>query len=260
MRWMVGLCIGTCVLCLGVGGISLPLGQATTPEKPMWAAEATALDLRCEPGQSGIQSPDHRYSVTVNCETHKGVVVDQPVTYETYSLRVMALAGGASAAPLREGAYELLWAPSSRMFLVNGSENSYSGFFVDVYQIGPSGVRKLTITGPAQRDMVKTFPPCKAWNRDEATCAGIASDPEFNMSGLAWTANSSAIRVFAEVPCDSLYGGIMCQIRGYELNALDGSILKRLSASQTKRQWGKYAAWNIRIPEPPKYGRAHVTW
>jgi hypothetical protein len=196
--------------------------------------------------------------VKVICEEHKGVVVDQPVTYETYSLRVVALAGGEYAAPLREGAHELLWAPNSRMFLVNGSENSNSGLFVDVYQIENSGIRKLTITGLAQKDMVKSFPPCKAWNRDEATCAAIANDPEFNMSGLAWTKDSSAILVFAEVPCDSLYGGIMCQIRGYKLNAFDGSILKRLSASQTNRQWGKYAAWSVRIPEPPKYGSTHL--
>lgn len=260
MRRMIGLSLGTCVLlCLGVHGISLPRGQAPTPEKPIWAAEATALDLRCEPGEPGIQSPDHQLSARVVCTEHKGMVVDTPVTYETYSLRVIARAGGQYEAPLGEGAHELLWAPNSRMFLVNGSENSNSGFFVDVYQIENSGIRKLTITGPAQKDMVKSFPPCKAWNRDEATCAGIASDPEFNMSGLAWTKDSSAILVFAEVPCDSLYGGIMCQVRGYVLNALDGSILRRLSASQTKQQWGKYAAWSIRIPEPPKYGPANLT-
>ena len=261
MRWMIGLSLGSWVLlCVGVRGIGLHRAQALTPEKPIWAAEATALDLTCEPGKPEIQSPDHRFSARVVCAEHKGMVADAPVTYKTYSLRVLARAGGQYEAPLGEGAHELLWAPNSRMFLVNGSGNSNSGFFVDVYQIEDSGIRKLTITGRAQKDMVKSFPPCKAWNRDEATCAGIASDPEFNMSALAWTKDSSAILVFAEVPCDSLYGGIMCQVRGYELNALDGSILKRLSASQTKQQWGKYAAWNIRIPQPPKYGPAHVTW
>lgn len=260
MRFMIrSLLWGFVALCLGAPGTVLPQDQTSTPEKPIWAANATALNLSCYPGKSGIQSPDHRSSVEVICHERKGAVGGKPVTYETYSLRILAADGRRYKAPLREGAHELLWAPNSRLFFVDGSENSYAGFFVDVYQVEASGVRKLTITGPAQRDMVRSFPPCKAWNRDGATCASIASDPEFNMSGLAWANDSSAILVFAEVPCDSLYGGIMCQVHGYELNALNGRILKRFSALQTKQQWAKYAAWNIRVPEPPKYGPAHVT-
>ncbi len=261
MRCMIGLLLWSGVaLCLEARGMGLAQDQTPAPEKPIWAANATALDLRCEPGGTGIQSPDHRFSVKVICDKHKGTVRGEPVTYETYYLRILAADGRQYEAPLSYGAHELLWAPNSRLFFVNGSESAYAGFFVDVYQVEASGTRKLTITAAAQRDMVRSFPPCKAWNRDDVTCAGIARDPEFNMSGLAWTKDSSAILVFAEVPCDTLYGGIMCQVRGYELNALNGRILKRLSASQTKQQWGKYAAWNIRVPEPPKYGPAHVTW
>ena len=79
-------------------------------------------------------------------------------------------------------------------------------------------------------------------------------------SGLGWTEDSSAVYVFAEVPCSSSYGGIMCQVLGYELNVHSGRILKRLSAQQVKQEWAQFAAWDIRVPDPPKYGAAHVTW
>jgi hypothetical protein len=74
------------------------------------------------------------------------------------------------------------------------------------------------------------------------------------MSGLKWSADSSAVYVFAEVPCSSSYGGIMCQVLGYELSVPTGRILKRLSAQKTKQEWGKFAAWKINVPDRPEYG------
>jgi hypothetical protein len=162
---------------------------------------------------------------------------------------------------MEEGSHEVLWAPNSKSFLVNGGTNAYSGFFVSLYEISAvDGVKRRVVTNTAQQEMVRTFPPCKAWNRDDEYCARIVRDPHFNMSGLAWFSNSSALYVFAEVPCGSSYGGIMCQVMGYELEVPSGRILKRLSAKQVKREWARFAAWNIQVPGPPKYGAAHVTW
>jgi len=103
-------------------------------------------------------------------------------------------------------------------------------------------------------DMVKTFPPCKAFNRDEAACREIARDPEFNVSGLAWVNGSAAIVVMAEVPCSSSYGGIMCQVQGYQLEVPGGTISTRMTARELKARWQRSMAWNMRIPEPAKYG------
>jgi len=250
------------VLCLGISLLPLAGGlhveaageQAGTPEKPIWANGATVLDLSCTSHTQTIASPDYRSSVTVVCTNHED-------SDPTFALQILAPNGHRSEMPLDQGAHELLWAPNSNSFFVNGGTSAYAGFFVSVYLIEPStGVRKETITGAAQKDMVSSFPPCKAWNRDENICGRIADDPEYNMSALAWTDDSSAVYVFAEVPCSSTYGGIMCQVLGYELSVPTGRILKRLSARATKEQWSKYTAWEIRIPEPPKYGPAHVTW
>ena len=105
---------------------------------------------------------------------------------------------------------EVLWAPDSKAFFVNGGENAYAGFFVDMYRIIEGRVLKVDVPHHVQRDMVATYPPCKANGLDKNECRRIEHDPEFNVSGLAWVDGSSGIVVFAEVPCSSSYGGIMC--------------------------------------------------
>ena len=244
MRYINGLCVCLYVGLVGMACSSQTSGQSqgTPPAEVTWAKNATALT--CQPNAGTIQAPDRLTTARVVCEADKPFI-----------LQVVTADGRRQEVGLRFGASELLWAPDSRSFFVNGSENSYAGFFVDVYQFEDSGrVVKRTVTKSAQRDMVESFPPCKASNRDEKMCARIARDPEYNMSGLGWSADSSAVFVFAEVPCSSSYGGIMCQVLGYELSAPAGRILKRLTPQETKRKWGRLAAWEIDIPDPPEYG------
>lgn len=236
-------------LCLYIGLIGLAFSsrieaqtRGTQRSKVIWAKDATALV--CQRGGQTIKAPDHLTSARVMC-------AESP-----FGLQVITADGHRQEVGLRYGATELLWAPNSRSFFVNGGESSYTGFFIDVYEFeDPGRVAYRPITEAAFKDMVKSFPPCKASNRDETECAKIASDPEYyNMSGLEWSTDSSAVYVFAEVPCSSRYGGIMCQVLGYELSVPGGRILKRLSAQETKNEWARFAAWKINIPEPPEYG------
>lgn len=250
--------MNTSILCLWAGLLAMPFplplsAQAQTApiEKPIWAKNAAVLN--CRRGRAPIEAPDHQASVRTVCLKAAGDSV-------AYGLELVTADGKPHEVGLRPGANELLWAPNSKSFLVNGSEGSSGGFFVDVYQIMDSGrVAARTVTNAAQRDMVRSFPPCRASNRDEKECVEYTRDPEYNMSGLGWSDDSSTIYVFAEVPCSSSYGGIMCQVLGYELSVPRGRILRRLSATQAKQEWGPLAAWKIRIPEPPEYGPAQLT-
>lgn len=238
-------------LCSGQTARGVASRQRKGNEKPTWAKRATVLDLSCAKHPSGVESPDHQSSVEVICNEHDN---DDP----TYVLRVMT-GGNHIDLPLRSGAHELLWSPDSKWFFVNGGETSYSEFFLSVYQLEASShVREISITELAQRDMVERFPPCKAENRDENDCRQTANNAEFNMSGLGWTDDSSAVLVFAEVPCSSSYGGVMCQVQGYELDATTGRILRSLTARQLKEQWSRYAAWKIKVPPAPIYGNAQI--
>jgi hypothetical protein len=206
-------------LCLYVGlvGVTCPSIaaqiQGTPRSKVFWAKNATALV--CQRSGQTIKAPDHLTSARVMCES------DSP-----FGLQVITADGHRQEVGLRYGAHELLWAPNSRSFFVDGGANSYAGFFIDVYQFEDLG---RVVTPPATEaafgDMVKSFPPCKASNRDETECERMARDPEYyNMSGLKGSTDSSAVYVFAEVPCSSRYGGIMCQVLGYELSVPEGRI------------------------------------
>jgi hypothetical protein len=250
--------INVLILCLSTSlhAVLFPLpapAQARTApnEKPIWARNAMALN--CRRGRAPIEAPDHRASPRAVCLQAAGDFVAS-------DLELVTVDGKRQSVGLRSGANEVLWAPNSKSFFVNGGESAVAGFFVDVYQIMDSGrVAVRTVTNAAQREMVKSFPPCKALYRDEKECAEYARDPEYNMSGLGWSDDSSAIYVFAEVPPSSRYGGIMGQVLGYELSVPDGRILRRLTARQAKQEWGTLAAWRIWIPEPPEYGPAQLT-
>jgi hypothetical protein len=230
------------VLCLGLlhslafSRISISQRLSVKSDPPIWSKQAIPFDLSCTTKTRVIRSPDHRSSVEISCPGVDLVSGDRHFDV-----------------PIHYGANELLWAPDSHAFFVNGGTSGYAGFFVTVYVLdAEKDVREVTLTDEAQMDMVKSFPPCKALRIDR-NCGEVAKDPQYNMSGLAWTADSSAIYVFAEVPPSGSYGGIMGQVLGYELAVPSGKIQRRLSAKEVKEQWSKYAAWKVHVPEPPDY-------
>lgn len=229
-------------------GLTLAVISTCSAEQPTWAKAATPLDLSCPPNPQPVRAPDHRASARVLCQPRKN---GDPA----YTLQVETDFGRMYEVPLQERTQELLWAPDSKAFLVNGSQGGYWGFFVTVYELTLNGLRKLSLTNIAQRDMVVSFPPCKAAKRDPSACTRISRDPEYNMSGVGWAHDSKSVFIFAEVPCSSSYGGIMCQVLGYQLGLPDGSILKRLTAPQVKHEWGNMMGWTMHVPDPPIYGQ-----
>jgi hypothetical protein len=219
-------------------------------QNPIWATSAVPFNFSCveNPANSQqIPSPDGHLTAEVKCRAHS------PNADPTYYLHITRPNGSTRDFDLEEGAHELLWSPDSKAFFVNGGESAYAGFFVTVYEVN-DGLKKLTITTAAQRDMVTSFPPCKAFYRDQNLCTKITENPEYNMSGISWLNGSSAVVVMAEVPCSSDYGGIMCQVLGYEIAVPTGKILRRMSPTELKRDWQHSMAWDMRIPDPPTYG------
>ncbi|HVZ16168.1 MAG TPA: hypothetical protein VG897_03570 [Terriglobales bacterium] len=242
------------LLTLALLFLALP---ATAQNKPIWSKAATPIaecGVQVRAGQR-FKSPDSSITAELRCHPTVRDVDPEPYLHFIFPKgRTQDI--DLQSADVSDGyrrPQELLWAPDSKAFLVNGSENAYSGFFVDVYRIVDGRVLKVDVAHHIQHDMVATFLPCKADGLDENQCRRIERNPEFNVSGLAWVDDSLAIVVFAEVPCSSSYGGIMCQVRGYKLNASDGRIIQTLSANELKRDWQDSMAWKMNIPSPPKY-------
>ena len=219
---------------------------------PIWAKRAVALEPRCDGSPRvkarRIVSPDGTVTIEPRCRW--SAALDD----EFMVLRVTSRTGRVQEVEVKHKKddmwrpQELLWSPDSKAFFINGSPSAYAGFAVIVYELRPDGFVAPEVTGAAQRDMVATFPPCKAAYRDTGFCKELEIDADYNMSGLAWTRGSSAIAVFAEVPCSGSYGGIGCQVMGYEVAIPSGRILRRLTARETKKRWQSNMAWNIEYP------------
>ena len=163
---------------------------------------------------------------------------------------------------------ELLWSPDAHAFFLNGSN---AGVWDVMYlYLADNPTQPRNITDEAQRDMLKDFPPCKAAfpNADDAGgcketsrgqipgCEYGEADPkyipDYNMVAIDWV-NASTILVMGEVPCDSLFGGIMCQVMGYELEVPTGRIVKRMKPKELNLEWQKSMAWKFRIPDTALY-------
>ncbi len=259
----------TCILVvLALFPSSMPLAYAA---KPTWANKAVSFAEKCTSYFPGgyqpckpvhIPSPDGKRSVEVSYEK----VSEGTDDYVLQAYLLVRTPDGTRKAVLPDGIQknDLLWSPDSKAFFVNGGDGgAYWGFWVYVYLTDDRQLQPIDVTPDASRDMVKTFPPCKAaapnsksCNLDPKTCH-IADDEynmqnEYNMTGIDW-ASPSTILVMAEVPCSTSRGGIMCQVMGYELEVPTGRIRRRVDAKQLKLHWQKSMAWNFRVPEPPLY-------
>ncbi|HEY0794238.1 MAG TPA: hypothetical protein VGD64_00515 [Acidisarcina sp.] len=243
------------VLLLAAGLVGLT--PAAHGERPIWAIKATGFPVRCMERSEfhkckplRIPSPDHKSSVEVAYGKDKDIMFA--------FLRLVSPGRGTRefAAPCSYGDDELLWSPNSKAFFINGGcGSSISGFLVSIYLVDSVNIDAgLDLTHKAMRDMVKSFPPCKALHHDPEECKVMQTDPEYyNMSGIDWLEDSSGIVVMSEVPPSSRYGGIMGQVMGYELEVPSGNILRRLNAVQLKMKWQKSMAWKLYIPDPPEY-------
>ncbi len=262
------------LLLIAVGVLFMAI-QPAFAVSPTWAKKATAFRVVCyqetqDCNPVRIPAPDGKSSVEVLYRKDFGDSHDDWWLQAYLRVKTPGAATRDAVLPDEfEGTNaELLWSPDSHAFLINGSSSAISGSMY-VY-LADDPTEPKDITQEAQRDMLKEFPPCKAAfpNGDDAggckktsrdqvpNCehseANSKDNPDYNMIGIDWV-NASTILVMAEIPCDSLFGGIMCQITGYELEVPTGRILQRTHAKQLKLKWQKSMAWSFRIPDPPLY-------
>jgi hypothetical protein len=221
---------------------------------PVFAKAAVEIknNRNCDPKTppQTIPSPNKVLAVKIHCTS--GTIAHED-DYPYPHIWLKRPNGSWQEMPAHEGLDEVLWAPSGEAVAVTGNENAYTNYTV-AYHLIEGRWREVALTQSAQRDMVRQFPPCKAFNRDPVECHDIEAHPEFNMASIAWTRNGTALIVMGEVPCSSSYGGIMCAVAGYEIS-LDGTILDRMSVKQLKVRWQHAMAWKLRISDQPKYGR-----
>ncbi len=153
------------------------------------------------------------------------------------------------------GDNDVLWSPDSSKFFVNrDGEQAIGVFWMDLYQLNDPKLTPIDITASALRDMVKTFPPCRARGL-LYDCEQLTADPGsfINVSGVDWLPDSSAIVVMAEVMPSSRFGGIMGQVMGYVIEVPSGKILQRMNAQEFAKRWQHSLAFKFEDPGSPEY-------
>lgn len=245
-------------------------------QEPTWAKKATTFPEQCAswyPSKAQpckpvrVVAPDGKRSVQVRYR--KRLVSATAWLLQAY-IRVTVQGNESPETALPESFQnvDLLWSPDSRAFFVDGDGDGapVSGFWVYVY-LADDPAHPLNVTENARRDMLNEFPASKAAypNAEDLTGCKTGSRDQvrmdadsINVTAIEWLTPSSVL-VMAQIPCDTLFGGIMCQVMGYELEVPTGRIIKRIDAKHLKREWQSSIARIFRIPEAPKYCPASDT-
>jgi hypothetical protein len=239
-RWgAVKVCLRICALFL----VLTP--SAAFAGKPNWIKRATGFTGQCQSGCPALHivAPDKTTTVEVLYQEGSAYLrVTQPVK-----------PGREIHDVFTSPRNDLLWAPDSKAFLVDAGEGMTSPGFVQVYMLDDPQLRSLDVTHLAAQDMVKTFPPCQALFIDPDACRKIEANPDYNLTAITWTKDSSALVVLAQVPCTSNFGGISCQSMGYEVEVPSGKILKQIPPAEFRKEYQKFLEQKYEIPEPPQY-------
>ena len=226
------------------------------PNAPRWSKKGTTFFFDCAISKSchplRIASPDGKSAVEVTYPE----TTSYPNDLYLASLKVTTFGKYVGAVPPLDEAVEeeIVWAPDSKCFFRNSSYNGYADEIVDIHCLDEPNLGPGHITQQAQRDMARSFPPCKATLLTDTECARMEADPSYmSIVGLDWIHGSSEIVVMAEVPCDTAWGGIMCQVLGYEIAVPSGKILRRMEPKEFALRWQRSMAWKFHAPDPPRY-------
>jgi len=240
-------------------GIFLSLSsESSLANKPIWSKSATSFRFGCDEDERKeckplkIFSPDRKSFVQISYVPNPRDPSLERVTLTV--VREGKLLGSADPPGTVED--EILWAPDSKAFFINGNNNANTDYHLIVYRLEKAGVTVFKPATDALQDMVHSFPPCRAKNAMD-NCKARASDPGgyIGIAGLDWIEGSSAVVVMAEVSESSEVGGILGQVLGYELEVSTGRILRRMEPKEFARRWQHSMAWKFEIPDPPEYAK-----
>lgn len=146
---------------------------------------------------------------------------------------------------------DVLWSPDARFLALTGSPTGNTNATL-VYEITSSGPVPLDAIREPSQEMLRRFPPCRARGADPDACSRLHEGDDFNFATVAWE-DAHTLVVMGEVPCSSFWGGIMCQVMGYEVNLPSGAIVGVMSAREFKSKWRHAMPFRLRVPGPPEW-------
>lgn len=222
------------------------LGVAAFGQRHIWSKQSTIFDLYkldkgALPPSKRMYSPDHTKYLELSWSRQKGFLVPYlSLVTGTQSIVVPYDVLWVEA--------EALWSPDSKSFSLTGNLNGYTNstrlFRTQGQTLQPISIVRL------YQDMARAYPPCRASRQFLGDCRQFADGADFNYATVAWASPATAI-IMGEVPCDSIWGGIMCDVEAYEFDTTTQAISARMSAQQFQQKWQPSLAWKFRVPDPP---------
>jgi hypothetical protein len=223
---------------------------------PIWAKKAVSFRASCdvddrkECSPLRIASPDGKSVVEVSYNT----IPDHP-DIRLASLRVKTLGRDRGEVELVASVEdEIRWSPDSKAFFINGNENADAWDLLAVHMLDDPHLGPGYVAREVKQDTFRSLPPCQA-NPPIDECAELGVEPfdYIGVVGLDWIGNSSRMVVMTEIPCSSRFGGIWCQILGFEIEVPSGKILRRMEPKEFAKRWQHSMAWKFQLPDPPEF-------
>jgi hypothetical protein len=243
--------LGRVTFVLAVLAIKAGFASAGTYSRLATTVPLMGCDSRRCKAVVAVQSPDGARTVRRTFNRSAKDRLKIPNLYVITPKGAWDLVFGNSMGPWVDT--DVLWSPDSRFIALSGNTNGYLNS-IRIFQIRDSGVEEIDAAREPFEDMLRRFPPCRAADRTEPEfCREISKHQEYlNFSAIAW-ADDHTLVLMGEVPCESRWGGIMCQVMGYEVELPSGRIARTMTASEFKVRWQKSMAWRFHIPEPPEW-------
>jgi hypothetical protein len=198
-----------------------------------------------------IASPDGKSAV----ELSYNALADDPEIVSA-SLRVTTLGRDrGEVQPVATVGDEITWSPDSKAFFINGNENANGWDLLAVHMLDDSDLGPGYVAREVKQDTFRSFPPCQADPSTVDDCSDLSTEPYdyIGVVGVDWIGDSSRMVVMTEIPCSSRFGGIWCQVLGYEIEVPSGKILRRMEPKEFAKRWQHSMAWKFQIPNPPTF-------
>jgi hypothetical protein len=253
---MLRKCIHAALCAAALITVALFSGANSMANPPVWAKKAVSFRAWCDADDRNeckplrIASPDSKSAVEVSYNR----LPDDPDIVAA-SLRVTTLGRHrGEVQPVASVQDEISWSPDSKAFFINGNENANGWDLLAVHRLDDPNLGPGYIAHEVKQDTFRSLPPCRA-NPPVDDCAGLGAEPYDYIGVLAldWIGDSSRMVVMTEIPCSSRFGGIWCQVLGYEIEVPSGKILRRMEPKDFARRWQHSMGWEFRIPDPPEF-------
>lgn len=220
-----------------------------------YSRSATTIPIMCEarrcPSVVVVRSPDGAKEVrrTLTADSKDGVSI--PTLEVRTPKGQWDLPIGDSEAPWVD--VDVSWSLDSQFVALSGNINGYMNS-MRVFHIEDAGPVEIDAARKSFEDMLRRFPPCRGRSSvDPDFCEKISQHENYiNFAAVDWM-DSHTLILMSEVPCESRWGGIMCQVMGYEVDASTGKIVDVMTAREFKKQWQHAMPFRFHIPEAPEW-------